>query len=96
MAQFQSRDIIEFSCYHTSRSSCPAGKKHGCNFDAEFSRNEVMADRAEQVSHLSQREIAEMLVDSVQHREKRGDWHIFEFVLMASHIHLFFQSCAVD
>ncbi len=52
---------------------------------------ESWLDRAEQVSHLSQREIAEMLVDSVKHREKRGDWHIFEFVLMASHIHLFLE-----
>ena len=56
-----------------------------------FREMESWLDRAERVSHLSRREIAEMVADSVQHRENRGDWHVFEFVIMASHIHLFFE-----
>jgi REP element-mobilizing transposase RayT len=56
-----------------------------------FKEMEDWLDRSEQVTHLRRPEIASMLRESIQHREERGDWHMFQYVIMPSHVHLFFE-----
>jgi hypothetical protein len=55
-----------------------------------FAEMELWLDRAEHVDHLRRSDVAEMIVEAIAFREGR-DWHMFEFVVMPSHIHLFFE-----
>lgn len=56
-----------------------------------FAEIEAWLDRAEHVNHLCQPAVAEMLVESIAFRDRR-DWHMFEFVVMPNHLHLFFET----
>ena len=52
---------------------------------------EAWLDRAERDVHLRHPEVAEMVVEAIEHRECRGDWRLFEYVVMPNHLHLFFE-----
>ena len=56
-----------------------------------FREMEAWLDSAPKASQLGRKEIAELIGDAIHHREKRGDWRVFEFVAMPSHVHLFFE-----
>jgi putative transposase len=56
-----------------------------------FAEMESWLDRAKNVDHLAHEAVAQMVVESIRHRERRGDWRMFEFVVMPNHIHLFFE-----
>jgi putative transposase len=56
-----------------------------------FAEMEAWLDHAEQALHLRHPEIAEMVMEAIAFRQQR-QWRIFEFVLMPSHVHLFFES----
>ncbi len=58
---------------------------------AVFREMEHWLDRAPVVSHLARPEIASMVVDAIEHRERQRLWTVFSFVIMPSHIHLFFS-----
>ena len=30
-----------------------------------------------------------MVVEAIEHRRRRGDWQVFEYVVMPTHVHLF-------
>jgi REP element-mobilizing transposase RayT len=54
----------------------------------------VMEDwlhRTETVAHLRQPEIAAMVMEAIEHRQQRGDWTMWEYVVMPNHVHLFFE-----
>jgi REP element-mobilizing transposase RayT len=55
-----------------------------------FAEMEAWLDRAEQVRHLRQPEIAQIMMEAIAFREQR-QWHMFEFVVMPTHLHLFFE-----
>ncbi len=57
----------------------------------KFREMETWLDRGEHALHLSQPEIAQLVVEAIRHREARGDWRVFEFVVMPNHIHIFFE-----
>jgi REP element-mobilizing transposase RayT len=54
-----------------------------------FREMEHWLDRAEWNPVLSQSEVAGMIVESIRHRQKIGDWNLFEYVVMPTHLHLF-------
>src|SRR5437899_811675 len=56
---------------------------------AIFREMEAWLDRAEWNSKLRHPEIAAMVVEAIEHRQQRGDWHLFEYVVMPTHLHLF-------
>lgn len=56
-----------------------------------FAEMEKWLDRADAANHLQHPDVAAMLVDAIRFREGR-DWHMLEFVVMPSHIHLFFET----
>jgi len=56
---------------------------------AIFAEMERWLDRAEWNAHLRRSDIAEMVADAIEHRHKRGDWNVFEYVVMPTHVHLF-------
>jgi hypothetical protein len=39
-------------------------------------------DRAERTAHLAQPTVAEMLIEAIEHRQRAGDWDVFEYVIM--------------
>ena len=51
---------------------------------------ETWLDHADQALHLRHPEIAEMVMEASAFRQQR-QWRMFEFVLMPSHVHLFFE-----
>jgi REP element-mobilizing transposase RayT len=55
-----------------------------------FAEMESWLDRASQVDHLRRVEIAEIVIEAIQFRENT-QWHMFEYVVMPSHLHLFFE-----
>src|SRR5207253_2040171 len=38
---------------------------------------------------LQNRDVAEMVIEAIEHRQQRGDWRVFEYVVMPSHLHMF-------
>jgi putative transposase len=38
---------------------------------------------------LTQPDVANVLADAIGHRQQAGDWNVFEFVIMPTHVHLF-------
>ena len=56
---------------------------------AIFREMENWLDRAEWSVHLQNPEVAEMVVEAIEHRHKAGAWHAFEYVVMPTHLHLF-------
>jgi REP element-mobilizing transposase RayT len=56
---------------------------------AIFGEMERWLDRSEWNPHLRRPEIAEMVAEAIEHRQKRGDWVVHEYVVMPTHLHLF-------
>jgi REP element-mobilizing transposase RayT len=58
---------------------------------AIFREMEAWLDRAEWDPKLWRPEIAAAVVEAIEHRHERGDWRLFEYVVMPTHLHLFCQ-----
>jgi REP element-mobilizing transposase RayT len=56
---------------------------------AIFREMERWLDRAAWNPALRQPELAAMVVEAIDRRAARGDWNVFEFVVMPTHLHLF-------
>jgi putative transposase len=56
-----------------------------------FREMEAWLDRAEHRADLAIPDVARMVVEALEHRERRGDWRLFEYVVMPNHLHLFFE-----
>jgi REP element-mobilizing transposase RayT len=54
-----------------------------------FQEMELWLDRSEWNPHLRHSEIAGVVADAIEHRQQRGDWRVFEYVVMPTHAHLF-------
>ncbi len=54
-----------------------------------FREMEAWLDRAHWHPYLQNDDIARLIVEAIEHREKTGQWQMFEYVLMPTHIHLF-------
>ncbi len=54
-----------------------------------FREIEKWLDRPEWAVHLRYPEVADMVVEAIDHRQKIGDWDVFEYAIMPTHIHLF-------
>jgi hypothetical protein len=55
-----------------------------------YAEMERWLDRAESVSYLTEPAVARMVIEAVAHRHGRT-WNVLEYVLMPSHLHLFFE-----
>ena len=55
-----------------------------------FAAMEAWLDRVEYCNHLQQPAVAQMVMEAIAFRDQRV-WNIFEYVVMPSHIHLFFE-----
>lgn len=58
-----------------------------------FAEMEQWLDRAPRASLLGRKDLATMVAEAIVHRQN-CDWKMFEFVVMPSHIHLFFELMA--
>src|SRR5207247_8793758 len=56
---------------------------------AIFREMERWLDRAERNPLLARPDVAAMVVDAIRHQQQRGDWNLFEYVVMPTHVHLF-------
>jgi len=56
-----------------------------------FGEMEDWLHRAEEARHLQDPEIAGIVVEAMEHRQTLGRWRLFEYVVMPSHIHCFFE-----
>jgi putative transposase len=56
---------------------------------AVFREMEDWLDRAAWNAKLKIGQVAEMVVEAIEHRRQRGDWQVFEFVVMPTHLHMF-------
>jgi putative transposase len=56
---------------------------------AIFREMELWLDRAEWDPKLRHPQVAQMVVEAIQHRRHGNLWHVFEYVLMPTHVHLF-------
>ncbi len=56
-----------------------------------FAEMEVWLDRMSPVLHFENHRLAKMVVEAIEHRQSVGVWNMFEFTIMPSHIHLFFD-----
>jgi len=54
-----------------------------------FAEMEQWLDRAPRNAHLQRIEVAEMVVEAIVERSRRGDWQMFQYVVMPTHIHMF-------
>ena len=54
-----------------------------------FGEMEEWLDRAEWNPLLRRPDVAGMVVEALEHRAARGDWRLFEYVVMPTHVHLF-------
>lgn len=54
-----------------------------------FAEMERWLDRAEWYPLLAQPEVASVVAEAIEHRHQRGDWRVFEYVIMPTHVHLF-------
>jgi putative transposase len=57
-----------------------------------FAEMEGWLDQSQWNPHLQQTDIAELVAGAIEWRHARGDWHMFEYVLMPTHAHLFFEA----
>ena len=55
-----------------------------------FAEMEAWLDRAEYVNHLQNSAVAEMVMEAIAFRQGRT-WNMLEYVVMPSHLHLFFE-----
>lgn len=58
---------------------------------AVFIEMEKWLDRAPTVNYLTRPDIAEMIVEAIEHREQEGIWTVYSYALMPNHLHLFFS-----
>ena len=58
---------------------------------AVFREMEEWLHRAESVKYLCQPQIAEMVLDTIRHRENNNCWTMFNYAVMPNHVHLFFR-----
>jgi REP element-mobilizing transposase RayT len=56
---------------------------------AIFAEMESWLGRAEWNPHLQNRDVARLIAEAIETRHERGDWHVFEYVIMPTHLHLF-------
>ena len=56
-----------------------------------FSEMERWLDRLPTVSHFRQPKLCEMVIEAIEHRRRARVWEMHCFVIMPSHIHLFFE-----
>jgi REP element-mobilizing transposase RayT len=67
----------------------------GCSGHEERRRALAEMERwlhaAPRVFHLADPRIASCVTEAIQHREKRGVWKMFNYVIMPNHLHLFFR-----
>lgn len=56
-----------------------------------FLEMERWLDRSPAVAHFRHAPLAEMIVESIEHRQHRRIWEMLSFVVMPSHLHLFFE-----
>lgn len=56
-----------------------------------FSEMERWLDSTPAVSHFQRSDLCEMVTEAIEHRERVKIWDMFSFVIMHSHIHLFFE-----
>ncbi len=56
-----------------------------------FLEMECWLDRTPAVTHFRQPELCHMVVEAIEHRQKLKTWEMFSFVVMPSHLHLFFE-----
>ncbi len=54
-----------------------------------FREIEKWLDRAEWAVQLRNPDVADMVVEAIDHRQTIGDWDVFEYTIMPTHIHLF-------
>ena len=54
-----------------------------------FSEMERWLDRATQNTLLGRPDVAEMVMEAIEHRSKSNTWEMHEFVIMPTHLHLF-------
>src|SRR6185369_8596862 len=54
-----------------------------------FREIEAWLDRSIFATHLREKAVAEMVMEAISHRQQRGDWNVFEYVIMPTHIHMF-------
>ncbi len=54
-----------------------------------FRDMEEWLDHANHNAALARPEVAEMVIDAIEHRAQQGDWLVYEYVVMPSHVHLF-------
>lgn len=56
-----------------------------------FQEMEVWLDGATRSTELAIPSIANMVIEAIDHRSRQGDWNVFEYVIMPTHVHLFFE-----
>jgi len=56
-----------------------------------FREMELWLDEAEQLTWLQNSDVAEMVVEVIEHRHERGDWRMLSYVVMPTHLHMFFE-----
>jgi putative transposase len=54
-----------------------------------FQEMERWLDHATFNTHLQQTAIANMIVEAIESRQRRGDWQMLAYVVMPTHLHLF-------
>jgi putative transposase len=58
-----------------------------------FAEMESWLDRSQHIDYLRNPEVAKLVREAIEFREGR-DWHVFEHVIMPSHLHMFFELTA--
>jgi REP element-mobilizing transposase RayT len=56
---------------------------------AIFREMEAWLDRSQWEPKLQQADVAAMVVEAIEHRQQRGTWHLLQYVVMPTHLHLF-------
>ena len=56
-----------------------------------FAAMERWLDNTPAVSHFQKTELSEMVLEAIEHRQRIKVWEMFSYVIMPSHIHLFFE-----
>jgi REP element-mobilizing transposase RayT len=69
--------------------SKPAAKDTLLLMRTIFRDMEEWLDLANHNATLARPEVAEMVIDAIEHRAQQGDWLVYEYVVMPSHVHLF-------
>ena len=57
-----------------------------------FAEMERWLDRSTWNPLLGQKPIAEMVTNAIRHRHERGDWQVWQYVVMPTHLHLFCEA----